>query len=164
MPQLDTLTYFSVYAYLVLTYVAVYIFVTLFIIPRLSTVLKVRQKMRQVLPSASSGKTKLNSVLIIEKGWLWTSVKSDAEDCLYTPTRVVEPLAGVYKCDPEELKARCWKGLTSATEYSSESEQHLTPRQANIGSSKAIVMADMHELLVWQRKLRNNKVLHLPGA
>ena len=46
MPQLDTLTYFSQYVYLVGTFIAVYIFVLRYIMPLVITTFKLRQKLQ----------------------------------------------------------------------------------------------------------------------
>ena len=48
MPQLDTLTYFTQYVYLLITFVAVYFFVLSFIIPKTLCSLKVRQKLNSL--------------------------------------------------------------------------------------------------------------------
>jgi len=45
MPQLDTLTYFSQYIWLVITFVSVYYFVIEFIIPSTASALKLRSKL-----------------------------------------------------------------------------------------------------------------------
>lgn len=48
MPQLDSLTYFSQYVYLLITFVAVYVFVLNFIIPKVASTLKLRQKLNSI--------------------------------------------------------------------------------------------------------------------
>lgn len=48
MPQLDALTYFSQYIYLVLTFVGVYIFVLQFIMPQVLSAFKLRQKLNSL--------------------------------------------------------------------------------------------------------------------
>nr|WVH39682.1 ATP synthase FO subunit 8 [Ulva dactylifera] len=45
MPQLDALTYFSQYIYLLITFSAVYYYVLYFIIPKIVSTLKIRQKL-----------------------------------------------------------------------------------------------------------------------
>nr|YP_010021529.1 ATP synthase FO subunit 8 [Ulva sp. A AF-2021]QOL10370.1 ATP synthase FO subunit 8 [Ulva sp. A AF-2021] len=61
MPQLDALTYFSQYVYLLITFSAVYYYVLYFIIPKIVSTLKIRQK--------------LNSLTISQAG----SYKNDAQ-------------------------------------------------------------------------------------
>lgn len=48
MPQLDALTYFSQYVYLLITFVSVYVFVLHFIIPKVASTLKLRQKLNSI--------------------------------------------------------------------------------------------------------------------
>lgn len=48
MPQLDTLTYGSQYVYLVISFLAVYVFTVQFIIPLLVAIQKLRQKLNTV--------------------------------------------------------------------------------------------------------------------
>jgi Plant ATP synthase F0 len=48
MPQLDALTYFTQYVYLVITFVGVYIFVLNFIMPQVISILKLRQKLNSL--------------------------------------------------------------------------------------------------------------------
>jgi F0F1-type ATP synthase membrane subunit b/b' len=45
MPQLDTLTYFSQYVWLVITFASVYYFAIEFIIPSTASALKLRSKL-----------------------------------------------------------------------------------------------------------------------
>jgi len=48
MPQLDALTYFSQYVYLFITFSAVYYYVLHFIIPKIVSTLKIRQKLNSL--------------------------------------------------------------------------------------------------------------------
>ena len=48
MPQLDALTYFSQYVYLLITFSAVYYYVLYFIIPKIVSTLKIRQKLNSL--------------------------------------------------------------------------------------------------------------------
>ena len=48
MPQLDALTYFSQYVYLLITFIAVYYFVLSFIIPKILCTFKIRQKLNSL--------------------------------------------------------------------------------------------------------------------
>ena len=48
MPQLDALTYFSQYVYLFITFSAVYYYVLYFIIPKIVSTLKIRQKLNSL--------------------------------------------------------------------------------------------------------------------
>lgn len=48
MPQLDALTYFSQWVYLLLTFVGCYIFVLVTIIPKVVGLLKLRQKLNTI--------------------------------------------------------------------------------------------------------------------
>ena len=48
MPQLDALTYFSQYIYLLITFSAVYYYVLYFIIPKIVSALKIRQKLNSL--------------------------------------------------------------------------------------------------------------------
>nr|YP_009560609.1 ATP synthase FO subunit 8 [Ulva compressa]ARO34882.1 ATP synthase FO subunit 8 [Ulva compressa]ATP01474.1 ATP synthase FO subunit 8 [Ulva compressa]AZP40163.1 ATP synthase FO subunit 8 [Ulva compressa]AZT79216.1 ATP synthase FO subunit 8 [Ulva compressa]QDF43120.1 ATP synthase F0 subunit 8 [Ulva compressa] len=57
MPQLDSLTYFSQYVYLLVTFSAVYYYVLYFIIPKIVSTLKIRQKLNSLnLSQAESHK------------------------------------------------------------------------------------------------------------
>lgn len=51
MPQLDALTYFSQYVYLLITFSAVYYYVLYFIIPKIVSTLKIRQKLNSLTVS-----------------------------------------------------------------------------------------------------------------
>nr|YP_010003131.1 ATP synthase FO subunit 8 [Ulva torta]AZP40243.1 ATP synthase FO subunit 8 [Ulva torta] len=51
MPQLDALTYFSQYVYLLITFSAVYYYVLYFIIPKIVSTLKIRQKLNSLAVS-----------------------------------------------------------------------------------------------------------------
>nr|YP_009172352.1 ATP synthase FO subunit 8 [Ulva fasciata]ALG35711.1 ATP synthase FO subunit 8 [Ulva fasciata]AML79987.1 ATP synthase FO subunit 8 [Ulva fasciata]QBR54777.1 ATP synthase FO subunit 8 [Ulva lactuca] len=51
MPQLDALTYFSQYIYLLITFSAVYYYVLYFIIPKIVSTLKIRQKLNSLTVS-----------------------------------------------------------------------------------------------------------------
>nr|YP_010021477.1 ATP synthase FO subunit 8 [Ulva gigantea]QOL10318.1 ATP synthase FO subunit 8 [Ulva gigantea] len=51
MPQLDALTYFSQYVYLLVTFSAVYYYVLYFIIPKIVSALKIRQKLNSLTVS-----------------------------------------------------------------------------------------------------------------
>nr|YP_010437033.1 ATP synthase F0 subunit 8 [Ulva meridionalis]UTA96507.1 ATP synthase F0 subunit 8 [Ulva meridionalis]UTA96567.1 ATP synthase F0 subunit 8 [Ulva meridionalis]UTA96624.1 ATP synthase F0 subunit 8 [Ulva meridionalis]UTA96676.1 ATP synthase F0 subunit 8 [Ulva meridionalis]UTA96729.1 ATP synthase F0 subunit 8 [Ulva meridionalis] len=51
MPQLDALTYFSQYVYLLITFSAVYYYVLYFIIPKIVSALKIRQKLNSLTVS-----------------------------------------------------------------------------------------------------------------
>ena len=51
MPQLDALTYFSQYVYLFITFSAVYYYVLYFIIPKIVSTLKIRQKLNSLAVS-----------------------------------------------------------------------------------------------------------------
>ena len=51
MPQLDALTYFSQYIYLLITFSAVYYYVLYFIIPKIVSALKIRQKLNSLTES-----------------------------------------------------------------------------------------------------------------
>jgi hypothetical protein len=48
MPQLDSLTYFSQYVYLVISFVAVYCFLLTFIVPKIVSTFKIRQKLNSL--------------------------------------------------------------------------------------------------------------------
>lgn len=48
MPQLDPITYFTQYVYLLITFIGVYFFVLSFIIPKTLCALKVRQKLNSL--------------------------------------------------------------------------------------------------------------------
>lgn len=48
MPQLDSLTYFSQYVYLLISFIAVYMFVLHFIMPNVVATLKLRQKLNSL--------------------------------------------------------------------------------------------------------------------
>ena len=48
MPQLDALTYFSQYVYLLISFVGTYVLVTTFVIPNLVALLKLRQKLNSL--------------------------------------------------------------------------------------------------------------------
>lgn len=69
MPQLDLLTYFHQYVYLVITFVAVYLFVLSFIIPKMVSALKIRRK----LNSLNQLSSKLNPHVHIEQQKTGTS-------------------------------------------------------------------------------------------
>nr|YP_009424205.1 ATP synthase F0 subunit 8 [Ulva flexuosa]AQS79870.1 ATP synthase F0 subunit 8 [Ulva flexuosa]ATP01429.1 ATP synthase FO subunit 8 [Ulva flexuosa] len=58
MPQLDALTYFSQYVYLLITFSAVYYYVLYFIIPKIVSTFKIRQKLNSLAVSqAESDRT-----------------------------------------------------------------------------------------------------------
>lgn len=63
MPQLDLLTYFHQYVYLIITFVAVYLFVLSFIIPKIVSALKIRRK----LNSLNLLSSKLNPSVLVEQ-------------------------------------------------------------------------------------------------
>ena len=48
MPQLDTLTYFSQFIYLLISFIAVYVFLLNTVIPKIVSAQKLRQKMNSV--------------------------------------------------------------------------------------------------------------------
>nr|WVH39719.1 ATP synthase FO subunit 8 [Ulva taeniata] len=56
MPQLDALTYFSQYIYLLVTFSAVYYYVLYFIIPKIVSTFKIRQKLNSLTVKAGSYK------------------------------------------------------------------------------------------------------------
>nr|AML80550.1 ATP synthase F0 subunit 8 [Ulva prolifera] len=62
MPQLDALTYFSQYVYLLITFCAVYYYVLYFIIPKVVSTFKIRQKLNSLtVGQAESGRTAAQS-------------------------------------------------------------------------------------------------------
>ena len=63
MPQLDVLTYFHQYIYLLVTFVAVYLFVLSFIIPTVVSTLKIRRKLNTI----SLITNKLNQVIALSQ-------------------------------------------------------------------------------------------------
>ena len=48
MPQLDALTYFSQYVYLLISFIGTYVLVTTFVVPNLVSLLKLRQKLNSL--------------------------------------------------------------------------------------------------------------------
>lgn len=64
MPQLDSQTYFSQFVYLIISFVAVYILILNFILPRVVAV----QKMRQKLNSIATAVAKLDRAASDELG------------------------------------------------------------------------------------------------
>nr|AKF33559.1 ATP synthase FO subunit 8 [Ulva sp. UNA00071828] len=57
MPQLDALTYFSQYVYLLITFSAVYYYVLYFIIPKIVSALKIRQKLNSLTVQTDNSKS-----------------------------------------------------------------------------------------------------------
>jgi ABC-type uncharacterized transport system YnjBCD substrate-binding protein len=70
MPQLDALTYFSQYIYLLISFVAVYIFVLNFIMPKVVSTLKLRQKLNSL--NLLSNKLNQPSLQVYERSKLQT--------------------------------------------------------------------------------------------
>nr|YP_010021554.1 ATP synthase FO subunit 8 [Ulva rigida]QOL10395.1 ATP synthase FO subunit 8 [Ulva rigida] len=66
MPQLDALTYFSQYVYLFITFSAVYYYVLHFIIPKIVSTLKIRQKLNSF--NLSQAESYTNTATNFERG------------------------------------------------------------------------------------------------
>ena len=65
MPQLDSLTYFSQYIYLLISYVAVYVFAINVIIPKIVSAQKIRQKLNSIALATQ----KLEQVSLDDNQW-----------------------------------------------------------------------------------------------
>nr|BBE20973.1 ATP synthase F0 subunit 8 [Ulva ohnoi] len=81
MPQLDALTYFSQYIYLLITFSAVYYYVLYFIIPKIVSTLKIRQK--------------LNSLTVSQAGSYKNSTQQQQGDS--NSSQLVDTLSKNYK-------------------------------------------------------------------
>ena len=69
MPQLDTLTYFSQYAYLAISFIGTYVLVLTLIVPNLVALLKLRQKLNSLSSlSASLGEAHRQAPLAGDAG------------------------------------------------------------------------------------------------
>ena len=72
MPQLDALTYFSQYVYLLITFIAVHYFVLSFIIPKTLATLKIRQKLNSLSEIGTTNKSFTPKQAIAESSQLLT--------------------------------------------------------------------------------------------